>query len=99
MTDVKLRIKIGVDPSVRRCRSVLRRLAKSGRYSPGFLKLLTNRLVDLTEVRSVPLAATRADMAFRLKAPQRYLKLLAALLAADRLCDREIPFHRGSKSI
>jgi len=69
-------------------------LGTSKRFSQNFLRTLEKFFLGSLEVKDIGLPAKGTTVFLGVFAPQRYIELLTALIAADRLCNREIPFHR-----
>lgn len=65
----------------------------SERLPEGFISLLKRRLLDRSEIKDMNLATVGARMALGVFASENDLEVLPALMAADRLCDGEVPFH------
>ena len=90
-------VKFRMDGSVH-CLKMLKMLMASKRFSEKFVRLVAGRFLGALEIKDVNLPATGARVLLGVFAPERYIKLFSALVAANRLCDREVPFHRSNET-
>ena len=88
-----LDISVNISDQFRQCCELLRELLLSERFTDGFIGLLQRRLLDGCEIKDMNLSAVGAGMSFGVFASENDFEALSALVAANRLCDGEVPFH------
>jgi hypothetical protein len=85
------------DRSVKAAAMMLNELSSSKCFSKKFLRSLAQLFLGSVEIEDIGLPARGTTVFLGVFAPQRYIKLFSALVAANRLCDREVPFHRSNE--
>ena len=78
---------------------MLNELLSSKRFSKQFLRSLTQLFLGSLEIKDIGLSAVGTTVFLGVFASQRYIKLFSTFVAANRLCDREVPFHKGLTTI
>jgi len=94
---IPIRVTARIDKSVRESVLILERLRASKRVSGDFLRTLAECLLGSLEIKQVSLPAVGTCVPLGVFVSKRYLKFLRALVAANRFCDREVPFHRSNE--
>lgn len=79
--------------SVKKSIIMLKSVSRSGRFSNRFLQFLNRLFLESIEIENVNRPTIGAGMFLGISVGKNYVKFLSALLAANRFCDRKIPFH------